>query len=98
MGGRIASTLVDGRLGGRRDAMAGLITTFRDAMNPHERLVISDPDKQKITLEAMKDILKRRRVVTWGWEVSDKRIVFRVKESDKYTAKGVLKEKGVEFD
>lgn len=78
--------------------MAGLINTFRDAMNPHERLVISDPDKQKITSETMKDILKRKRIVTWGWEVSDKRIVFRVKESDKYTAKGVLEEEGVEFD
>ncbi len=78
--------------------MAGLITTLRDAMNSHERLVISDPDKQKITLETMKDILKCKRVVTWGWEVSDKRIVFRVRESDKYTAKGVLEEEGVEFD
>ena len=78
--------------------MAGWITTFRDAMNLHERLVISDPDKQKITPETMKDILKRKRLVTWGWEVGDKHVVFRVKESDKYTAKGVLKEKGVEFD
>ena len=78
--------------------MAGLITTFRDAMNAHERLVVSDPDEQKITSETMQNILKRKRVVTWGWEVSDKRVVFRVKESDKYTAKGVLEEEGVEFD
>ena len=78
--------------------MAGLITTFRDAMNLHERLVVSDLNKQKITPETMKDILKRKRVVTWGWEVGDEHVVFRVRESDKYTAKGVLEEEGVEFD
>lgn len=78
--------------------MAGMINTLRDAMNPHVRLVISNPEKQKITLEAMRDILKRKRVVTWGWEVSPNRIVFRVRESDKYTAKGSLEEKGVKFD
>jgi len=67
-------------------------------MNPHKRLVIPDPEKQKINPETMKHILDRERVVTWGWEINKKRIAFRVYKPHQYTAKGLLEEEGVEFD
>ena len=78
--------------------MGGLITSIRDVMNPHKRLEISHPKKQKITAGAMKKMLKRARVVSWGWEVSDERIAFRVYEPHQHTAKGLLEEKGVELE
>ena len=78
--------------------MAGLVTGIRDVMNPHARIAIRDPEKQKVTAEAIKHMLKRKGVVSWGWEVSDKRIVFRVYEPHQYTTKGLLKEKEVELE
>ena len=78
--------------------MGGLITGIQDVMNPHTRLEISDPEKQKISAGAMKQMLKRARVVSWGWEVSDERIVFRVYKPHQDTAKGLLEEKGIELE
>ena len=82
----------------RESDMARLITTIQDAMNPHMRFVISDPIKQEVTAEKIKGILRRAEVVTWGWEVTDERIVFRVYKPHQYTAKGVLEEAGVKLD
>ena len=78
--------------------MAGLITGIRDVMNPHERIEISDLKKQKMTPGAIKSMLEREGVVTWGWEVSDERMVFRVYKPHQYTAKGLLEEKGIELE
>ena len=77
--------------------MGGLIAGIRDVMNPHTRLKISDPEKQKMTAGAMQQMLRRAGVVSWGWEVSDERIVFRVLEPHQHTAKGLLEEKGVKL-
>ena len=78
--------------------MGGLIAGIQDMMNPHTRIEISDPEKQEITAEAMKHMLKRAGVVSWGWEVSDERVAFRVYEPHHYWAKGLLEEKGIELD
>jgi hypothetical protein len=78
--------------------MAGLITIIQDAVNPHVRFVISSPDEQEITAGQIRHRLKRAGVVSWGWQVADERIVFRVYKPYRYTAKGVLEEAGVEFD
>jgi hypothetical protein len=78
--------------------MAGLITTIRDAMNPHRQFKVSDPEKQEITAEAIKHMLKREGVVSWGWEASGECIVFRVYKPHQYTAKGLLEEKGIKVD
>lgn len=77
--------------------MAGLITSIQDVMNPHVRIQLSAPAKQKINVETIKHILKRAGVVSWGWETTDERIVFRVYGPHRYTAKGVLEEAGVKF-
>ena len=78
--------------------MGGLVTTLRDAMNPHKRLVISNPEKQKTSAVAIKQMLNRAGGGSWGWEVSDKRIVFRVYKPHQYTAKGLLEEKDIKMD
>lgn len=78
--------------------MVGFIITIRDAINPHVRFVITSPVKQKINAEQIKGTLKRAGIVSWGWQVADERIVFRVYKPHRYTAKGVLEETGVEFD
>jgi len=79
--------------------MTDFLTVIRDAMNPHDSITIKVPEKEEAASieRRAREIMERYDVVTWGWEVAATTVAFRAYEPHRYTARGRLKEAGLEL-
>ena len=76
--------------------MAGLFESIQDLMNPHEdfTIFVLERDAASHVEQQVKQVIKRAKATTWGWQVTDSKITFRVYKPHHYAAHGLLEEAG----
>jgi len=79
--------------------MAGLFESIQDLMNPHVPFVILVPERGTAGRleQKAKQVIKRAKATTWGWQVTESTIAFRVYKPHHYAARGLLEEAGFKF-